>query len=232
MTRSNGLIRATASSVIASTCRPTNGTQQTVKKRCRFDRSRLRIAPSNIALRSAWPVTRAPARTKKAVSAAERDERAVAEPDVPAVAIGTGAADSEVAAQIADSILTELIDQKVGQRALRDSTQVECGTGSEGRRTGGPIQEEYLRERWQLYGVEDRRLRQAVPEGAIVSGRRQRRKDRRVDEAIAFRESPDRRLQHGEHFRTHGEVAAVARVQSGQLTVTKEAGETGLGIAT
>ena len=64
---------------------------------------------------------------------AERDERAVTEPDVPAVAVGTGAADSEVATQIADSIFTELINQKVGQRALRDAPKVQCRARGEGR---------------------------------------------------------------------------------------------------
>ena len=73
ITRSIGPTRATASRVIASRWRPTNGTQQTVRNRCRLERSRLRIVPSKIALRKAWPVSNAAASTKKAVNAAARD---------------------------------------------------------------------------------------------------------------------------------------------------------------
>src|SRR5439155_19420475 len=55
---------------------------------------------------------------------AERDERAVTEPDVPAVAGGTGAADSEVATQIADSIFTVYSIHKVGLRTLRAAVEL------------------------------------------------------------------------------------------------------------
>src|SRR5438552_10798029 len=162
---------------------------------------------------------------------ADRDERAIAQPDVPAVAFGTGAADSQVAAQIADRVLTELVDQKVGQRALRDSAEVERRTRCECRRARAVIQEEHLGECRQLHRVKDRRLRQALPEGPIVSGGRQGWEDRGVDESFAFLERPEGRLQHGEHFRAHGEVAAVARIESGQLAVTKKTGKARLRIA-
>src|SRR5207248_11804696 len=89
----------------------------------------------------------------------------------------------------------------------------------------------HLRERRQLHRIKHRWLRQAMPERAIVPGRDQRREDRGVDEPIAFPEGPERRLQHGEQFRAHWEVAAVARIQSGQLAVTEEAGEAGFRIA-
>ena len=46
---------------------------------------------------------------------------------MPAVAFGSGAADAQVAAQVADGILTELINKDVGQRPLDDSTKIERG---------------------------------------------------------------------------------------------------------
>src|SRR5260370_1374170 len=97
------------------------------------------------------------------MSAAERDQRSVAEPDVPAVAFGTGAPHAEIAAQVADRVLPELIDEKIGQRPLRDSTKVERRAWGERRRACGLIQEEHLRKWPQLRGTKNGRLLQPPP---------------------------------------------------------------------
>src|SRR6202043_1175177 len=114
------------------------------------------------------------------------NDGSVAETDVPAIAFGTGASHAEIAAQVADRVITELINQNVGERALRDSTQVERRTRGERRRTRGLSQEEHLREWRELRRKKDGRLRQALPEWPVVSSRGQRRKHRGADEAFAF----------------------------------------------
>src|ERR1700730_7874984 len=77
---------------------------------------------------------------------ANGDDRSVAETDVPAIAFGTSASHAQIAAQVADRVLTELIDENVGQRAFRDSTQIERRTRGERRRARGLVQEEHLRK--------------------------------------------------------------------------------------
>src|SRR5947208_2850354 len=56
---------------------------------------------------------------------------------MPAIAFGSGAADAQVASQVADSILTELINKDVGQGALDDAAKVKCRRRSQGRRASG-----------------------------------------------------------------------------------------------
>ncbi len=58
-------------------------------------------------------------------SVCERNGRAVAQADVPAIAVGSGATDAQVSAQVADGILTELINKDVGQGPLDDPAKVE-----------------------------------------------------------------------------------------------------------
>src|SRR5260370_31688722 len=108
----------------------------------RVDQMMHRVSPSTLARPAGADAT-----------VAERDQRSVAEPDVPAVAFGTGAAHAEIAAQVADRVLPELIDEKVGQRPLRDSTKVERRAWGERCRACGLIQEEHLRQWRQFPGT-------------------------------------------------------------------------------
>src|SRR6202035_2559446 len=82
---------------------------------------------------------------------AERDQRPVAEPDMPAVAFRTVAAYAEVTPQVANRVLTELIREKIGQHALGDAAQIERCTGGQGRRARGLIEDEHVREWRQLH---------------------------------------------------------------------------------
>src|SRR5207245_182468 len=79
--------------------------------------------------------------------------------------------------------------------------------------------------------MQRRWLGQALTERPIVAGGGQRREHGRVDEPITFLECPEGRLQHGEHFGTDRDVAAVTGIQPGQLAVREEPREARLRLA-
>src|ERR1700693_453876 len=68
-------------------------------------------------------------------------------------------------------------------------------------------------------------MREALTEGAGVAGRGQRGEDGGVDPSPALLVGPERGLEHGEHLRADGNVAAIAGVQPSELAVRDESGE-------
>ena len=126
----------------------------------------------------------------------ERDHRAVAEADVPAVAFRSGTVDPEVAAQVADPIVTELINKDVGQRSLDDSAKIERGRRSQRRRAGRLIQDQHLRQARQGQRIDEGRLGQTLAEWPVIAGGDERRQHGRIDQAVALFKRPERGFQH------------------------------------
>src|ERR1700737_3111744 len=68
-------------------------------------------------------------------------------------------------------------------------------------------------------------MREALVERAIVAGRCERGEDGGIDQSPTLLICPERCLEHGEHLRADRNVATVARVQAGELTVRDESCE-------
>src|SRR2546430_13151771 len=102
---------------------------------------------------------------------------------MPAIAFGSGAADAQVASQVADSILTELINKDVGQGALDDAAKVKCRRRSQGRRASRLIEDHYVRQPWNGKWVDVRRLHQSLAKRPVITSCDQRRQHSGIDTA-------------------------------------------------
>jgi len=146
---------------------------------------------------------------------------------VPAISLRTAAPQPEISTQVADGVVTELIDKLVGEEALGDPTQVEGDAGRNSRGPGRAIERQHLDKRRGLHRDHRRGLAETFNERPVISRRHQGREHGSVDQPPAFLVGPDRGLEHREHLRADRRVPSMAGIQLAELAVPDEPGEPG-----